>query len=39
MLCSINSKAHLAILPSASRLWITSLSGYFETTMIGCVLN
>jgi hypothetical protein len=26
----------LAILPSASGFWITSLSGYLDTTVMGC---
>jgi hypothetical protein len=30
MLCPISSRAHLAILPFASELCITSLSGYLE---------
>jgi hypothetical protein len=34
--CPINSCAHLAILHSASGFWITSLSGYLDTTMMGC---
>jgi hypothetical protein len=36
MFCPINSSAHLAILPSASGFWMTSPSGYLDTTVMGC---
>jgi hypothetical protein len=32
--CPINSRAHLAILPSASAFYITSPSEYFYTTVM-----